>query len=142
MHRQPAAIGAAERSPNAGPGRAAQHVALAAAPSPGPDAVSYDASGDIYPDPLCSAVGGTTIGGPACSQIPYLGTDDQRYYAQVPIGPSTGQLGGPAETEGTGATESECKRGYWPEYQGEGPGYATPGKWNSALGLCQPPAGT
>jgi len=130
------------QAPAAPPSSAAlaSSTALAVAPAP-PDAPSYDAAGNIYPDPLCTQVGGTTIAGPACSQIPYLGSDDQTYYAQVPIDPTTGALEGPADTAGTGATRSECLAGYWPEYQGQGPGHAAPGRWKSALSLCQPRAG-
>ena len=46
------------------PPATAASTALAAAPEPS-SALSYDAAGNIYPDPACTDVGGTTIGGPA-----------------------------------------------------------------------------
>ena len=118
------------------PPAAAASTALAAAAEPS-SALSYDAAGDIYPDPACTDVGGTTIGGPACSQIPYLGSDDQTYYTEVSIN-ADGSLQGPADTQGTGATRAECVAGNYPDYQGQGPGHAAPGRWKAPLALCQP----
>jgi hypothetical protein len=120
------------------PAAAPSSTVLAAAPAP-PDAPSYDANGMIYPDPLCTQVGGDTIeninGGPTCSQIAYLGTDGQTYYTGAPIN-QDGTLQGPADTAGTGATESECTAGYYPDGSA-GPVHAAPGKWNATLQLCQ-----
>jgi hypothetical protein len=113
-------------------------ASLPPAPSP---AISYNAEGAIYPVAACTAVQGITAedldARPICTEIPYLGTDGQRYYATVGIAPNA-SLEGPASTEGVGATAAECTSGWYPELDGVGPGSGPVGEWDSVLGLCLP----
>jgi hypothetical protein len=89
----------------------------------------------------CRAVGGYPArdlsGAPICAQVGYLGADGQTYYAAVPVDPD-GTLGGPADTQGTGATEQECTTGRYPDLDGAGPGQGPRGIWNPQLALCLP----
>jgi len=125
------------------PAAADSAAALATAPAaPSPStALSYDPQGNIYPDQACAQIGGTTAedldGNPVCTQIGYLGSDGQTYYSSVAVN-SDGSLQGPADTQGTGATERECTTGQYPELDGVGPGQGQAGTWNAALGLCLP----
>jgi hypothetical protein len=111
-----------------------------AAPSPS-TALSYDPQGNIYPDPACTQIGGTTAedldGNAVCTQIGYLGSDGQTYYTSATVN-SDGSLQGPADTQGTGATEQECATGQYPELDGAGPGQGQAGTWNAPLELCLP----
>jgi len=88
----------------------------------------------------CNAVDGTLYGTPpslSCNQISYIGTDGSTYYASVGVDVTTGQLEGPMNTDGVGATRQECTTSYYPELS-TGPGYGQKGTWNAALQICIP----
>ena len=88
-------------------------------------------SSSAVPEPAAT----TAAAIPVSTQIAYIGSDGQTYYTNATVEPD-GSYQGPADTEGTGATESECDRGWYPELDGVGPGYGTPGHWNSTLAVC------
>jgi hypothetical protein len=74
----------------------------------------------------------------SCSNVSYLGTDDSTYWITVQFsGDGTPQYIGSASV--TGATQSECRRGYYPD-QSAGQTSQPPGTWSSVLGLCLPPS--
>jgi hypothetical protein len=124
-------------------GTAACSSAIAAAPAASqtpPPAVSSPA----FPPgatQACQAAGGylawSLSGAPMCAQIGYLGSDGQTYYLAVTVS-SDGALDGPADTQGTGATEHECDSGWYPDLDGAGPGQGPRGVWNRQLALCLP----
>jgi hypothetical protein len=75
----------------------------------------------------------------SCDNVPYLGTDDSTYRISVQFSnDGTPQYIGPAASV-TGATRSECQRGYYPD-QSAGQTSQPPGIWSSVLGLCVPPS--
>lgn len=74
----------------------------------------------------------------SCDHVYYVGTDGiNDYYTDIPISDS-GTLD-TASTAGTGASESECLKGRYPDASTGNPA-GIPGKWDSALGLCLPTA--
>ncbi len=74
----------------------------------------------------------------SCDNVPYLGTDDSTYVISVRFSSDGApQYIGPAASV-TGATQSECTRGYYPD-QSAGQTSQPPGVWSSVLGLCLPP---
>ncbi len=115
-------------------------AAAAAAAVVDPASVAQSSSSIPPPPGPCTAVGGTTAedlnGGPICTQIPYLGTDDQTYYTTVPVNADGSLQAAGNVDDSVTATQDECTRGWYPEYQGIGPTYAAPGHWNSSVGLC------
>src|SRR5579871_2018291 len=70
-----------------------------------------------------------------CDHVNYVGSDGADYYTDIPV-TSSGTLA-TASTAGTGATESECLRGYYPDASTGNPD-GIPGKWDAAVGLCSP----
>src|SRR6266702_2902917 len=116
------------------PVAAATSKQVYATPSPAA-AVTYDQAGNIYPVPACTDAGGTTAedlaGSPICIQIPYLGGDDQTYYTSAGVSSGDGSLQAAGGVDvSVSATQDECMRGYYPEYQGVGPAYAKAGRWD------------
>lgn len=73
----------------------------------------------------------------SCDSVYYVGTDGKNdYYTDIPVsGDSLTEAG----TAGTGATESECDRGYYPDASTGDPD-GIPGKWADPEGLCLPTA--
>jgi hypothetical protein len=130
---------AAPSAPWSSPPPAASSAASwPASPSPSPSTSPAFPAGGAQ---ACQAAGGYPAwdlsGAPVCAQVGYLGSDGQTYYAAVPVGPG-GTLGGPADTQGTGATEQECASGRYPDLDGTGPGQGPRGVWNRQLALCLP----
>ncbi len=127
---------------NTAPAASQQQPSAAAAAAAVVDPASVAQSSSSIPPPPgpCTAVGGTTAedlnGGPICTQIPYLGTDDQTYYTTVPVNADGSLQAAGNVDDSVTATQDECTRGWYPEYQGIGPTYAAPGHWNSSVGLC------
>jgi hypothetical protein len=68
--------------------------------------------------------------------VPIVGTDGARFYASVQFGVD-GQLSGPADTTGLGATREECETGRYLSVPG-GPVKTRPGRWDAQLSLCLP----
>ena len=68
--------------------------------------------------------------------ITYVGTDGMDYQAGIPA--NSNSLG-TTDTAGTGATESECVKGWYPEASTGNPA-GIPGRWDDAVGLCIPTA--
>jgi hypothetical protein len=103
--------------------------------SVGPAALpSATASLDVA---ACTAIGGRVVYIPAsCFGVPYVADSGQRDFGQVWYG-RDGQLSGPANTVGTGATRTECESGKYPDGP-TGPVTRPPGHWDAQLSLCMP----
>jgi hypothetical protein len=86
----------------------------------------------------CTAIGGRVILGlpPLCFGVPYIDNAGRRDYGAVSYG-ANGQLTGPADTTGTGATRAECDSGRYPDGL-TGPVTRPPGRWDAQLSLCLP----
>jgi hypothetical protein len=85
----------------------------------------------------CTAIGGKVVySTAACFAVPYVGDNGQRDYGEVWYG-RDGQLVGPANTVGTGATRAECQSGKYPDGPA-GPVTRQPGRWNAQLAFCMP----
>jgi hypothetical protein len=109
---------------------AASVVPAAPPPVPAHATPSLDAA-------ACTAIGGRVVPAYAtCFAVPYVGKDGQRDYGAVSYG-ADGQLTGPAQTVGTGATQAECDSGRYPDGPA-GPVTRQPGRWDAQLSLCLP----
>jgi hypothetical protein len=85
----------------------------------------------------CKAIGGRVLTGDAvCFGVPYIGDNGERDFGAVWYG-ADGQLAGPADTVGTGATQAECESGRYPDGP-KGPVTRPPGQWNAQLSYCMP----
>jgi hypothetical protein len=85
----------------------------------------------------CTAIGGRVLAdNSTCFAVPYIADNGQRNYGQVWYGPD-GQLNGPADTVGTGATQAECASGKYPDGP-TGMVKGQPGRWNAQLSFCMP----
>jgi hypothetical protein len=85
----------------------------------------------------CTAIGGRVLTGDAvCFGVPYIGDNGQRDFGQAWYG-ADGQLVGPVDTVGTGATQAECESGKYPD-RPDGPVTRSPGHWNAQLSFCMP----
>lgn len=110
--------------------RPAASAGPAALPSASP-AASLDVA-------ACTAIGGRVAmyGTATCFGVPYVADNGQRGFGQVWYG-RDGQLSGPANTAGTGATRTECQSGRYPDGPA-GPVTRQPGHWDAQLSLCMP----
>jgi hypothetical protein len=85
----------------------------------------------------CTVIGGRVVSANAtCFGVPYVSNDGLRDYGAVSYG-AGGQLTGPADTDGTGATRAECESGKYLDGPG-GPVTRQPGRWDAQLSLCLP----
>jgi hypothetical protein len=81
----------------------------------------------------CAKIGGQMSSiGPACTSVPYYGSDDSTYYDTLNV-QGTALAPDTSAGAGTTATESECDQGYYPDASA-GPVQSTPGYW--AYGIC------
>jgi len=100
------------------------------APVPAVVTPSFDAA-------ACKAIGGWVLSDSyLCYSVPFVGADGERYFGSVQFGVN-GQLTGPADTTGFGATRAECQSGRYPG-GATGPVRQQPGRWDAQLSLCLP----
>jgi hypothetical protein len=85
----------------------------------------------------CTAISGRVVyANAACFAVPYISDSGQRDYGEVWYG-RDGQLAGPAQTVGTGATRAECQSGKYPDAPA-GTVTQHPGHWDAQLSFCMP----
>ena len=85
----------------------------------------------------CSAIGGRVLSDYAlCFGVPYVDVAGQLDHGAVSYAVG-GQLVGPADTTGRGATRAECQSGRYPDGPA-GPVARRPGRWDAQLSLCLP----
>jgi hypothetical protein len=85
----------------------------------------------------CQAIGGWVLKDSyQCYSVPFVGADGERYFGSVQFAVD-GQLTGPSDTSGMGATRAECESGRYP-LGPSGPVKQQPGRWDAQLSLCLP----